>query len=60
MVKTIDSRLNSSGFRVGPINWDGKDDFGEKIGRGVYFYRVKLKAENGTNTVKYQKLLILK
>ncbi|RXQ97665.1 type IX secretion system sortase PorU [Ancylomarina salipaludis] len=60
LVKTIETSINSSGFRVGPINWDGTDDFGDNIGRGVYFYRVKLRTEDGKTANKFQKLVILK
>ncbi|WP_372639981.1 type IX secretion system sortase PorU [Ancylomarina sp.] len=60
LVKSIETSINSSGFRVGPINWDGKDDFGDSIGRGVYFYRVKLRTEDGKTANKFQKLVILK
>ena len=59
LVKTIETSMNSSGFRVGPINWDGKDDFGDSIGRGVYFYRLKLRTEDGKTATKFQKLVIL-
>jgi len=60
LVKTIETSINTNGFRVGPINWDGKDDFGDNIGRGVYFYRVKLRTEDGKTANKFQKLVILK
>lgn len=60
LIKTIETTVNSSGNRVGPIQWDGKDDFGNSIGRGVYFYRVKVRADNGKVVNKFQKLVILK
>jgi len=60
LVKTIETTINTTGYRVGPIEWDGKDDFGDSIGRGVYFYRVKLKTEDGKTANKFQKLVILK
>lgn len=60
LIKTIETTINSSGNRVGPIQWDGKDDFGNSIGRGVYFYRVKVRANNGKTVNKFQKLVILK
>jgi len=60
LVKTIETSINSTGYRVGPIDWDGKDDFGDNIGRGVYFYRVKLRTEDGKTANKFQKLVILK
>jgi Peptidase family C25. len=60
LIKTIETTISSSGNRVGPIQWDGKDDFGNSIGRGVYFYRVKVRADNGETVNKFQKLVILK
>lgn len=60
LVKTLETSMNSSGFRIGPINWDGKDDFGDSIGRGVYFYRLKLRTEDGKTATKFEKLVILK
>lgn len=61
LVKTINhSELTSDGFRVGPIHWDGKDDFGDKIGRGVYFYKLRVRSSNGTSADQQQKLVILK
>lgn len=60
LIKTIETTINSSGNRVGPISWNGKDDFGNSIGRGVYFYRVKVRADNGKVVNKFQKLVILK
>lgn len=60
LVKTIHRNILSSGFRVGPIPWDGKDDFGDKIGKGVYLYRLKVRSENGKTAEKIEKLVILK
>tara|TARA_B100000508_G_C11464722_1_gene281063 strand:- start:1868 stop:5629 length:3762 start_codon:yes stop_codon:yes gene_type:complete len=59
IVKTIDGYYNSKGFRIGPIKWDGRDDFGDKIGRGVYVYKVEVKAPNGDVADKIEKLVIL-
>ncbi|WP_321318360.1 type IX secretion system sortase PorU [Labilibaculum sp.] len=60
LIKTIETTINSTANRVGPIQWDGKDDFGNSIGRGVYFYRVKVRADDGKVVNKFQKLVILK
>ena len=60
LIKSIETTVNPSGNRVGPIQWDGKDDFGNSIGRGVYFYRVKVRADDGKVVNKFQKLVILK
>ncbi len=61
LVKTLKhNELAGNGFRIGPIRWDGKDDFGDKIGRGAYFYRLRVRASNGTSAEQQQKLVILK
>ena len=60
LVKTINSLQVNTGFRVGPIHWNGKDDFQENIGRGTYIYKLKVKDENGEFIEKLEKLVILK
>ena len=60
LVKTIETSLIPNGYRAGPYPWDGTDDFGNRIGRGVYVYRVKLRSSLGEVVEKFEKLLILK
>lgn len=61
LVKTIvHYHPASPSYRIGPLEWDGLDDFGDRIGRGVYFYRVRARASNGLSAEKHQKLVILK
>jgi len=61
LVKTIHHQESTaSGFRIGPIQWDGKDDFGSKIGRGVYFYRLRVITSNGKSAEQQQKMVLLK
>lgn len=59
LVKNINQFVNTDGFRSEPIEWDGRDDFGDKIGRGVYVYRIKVKTSDGSAAEKYEKLVIL-
>jgi hypothetical protein len=60
LVKSIESSFFADGYRAGPYAWDGTDDFGNRIGRGVYVYRVKLRSSTGEVVEKFEKLLILK
>ena len=60
LVKTIHATINSDGFRSEPIHWDGLDDFGDKLGRGVYLYQLRIKTLDGENVTKIEKLVILK
>ena len=42
------------------IVWDGRDDFGDKIGKGVYVYKLTVKSNTLNKKVeKFEKLVIL-
>ena len=60
LVKTIQRQMQTDGFRAGPIHWNGRDDFGDKIGKGVYLYKIKIRSGEGESAEKIQKLVILK
>ncbi|QBN18669.1 type IX secretion system sortase PorU [Flavobacterium nackdongense] len=60
VVWTRNQIITTEGFLSKEISWDGKDDFGNKIGKGVYVYRLTVKS-NLTNSKaeKIEKLVIL-
>ena len=60
LVKTIEQQINATGYRCGPIDWDGTDDYGSRIGRGVYVYRIKVRSSTGQVVEKFEKLVILR
>ena len=60
LVKTIESSFYATGFRGQDIPWDGKDDFGNSIGKGTYIYKLELRNEKGQRAESFQKLVILK
>ena len=60
LIKTIETTESSSSKRIGPIQWNGRDDFGDPIGRGVYLYKISVENSNGNRINKIQKLVILK
>ncbi|MEZ8000160.1 MAG: hypothetical protein QMC39_09340, partial [Flavobacteriales bacterium] len=60
LAKTINTRIESSGYRANGIVWDGKDDFGDELARGVYVYKVKITTPEGLSTEEFQKLVLLK
>ena len=42
------------------IVWNGLDDFGDKIGKGVYIYKLKVKSQRLNKQIeKIEKLVIL-
>lgn len=60
IVKTINQQVMTDGFLCREITWDGKDDFGDKIGKGVYVYKLKVRSTTtGKTAEKFEKLVIL-
>lgn len=59
VVKTITRTIIDEGNRSFEIEWDGKDDYGQKIGRGVYIYQLEVKDSNGKKQSALQKLVVL-
>jgi hypothetical protein len=60
LIKTLDDYVINNGFRNATIEWDGRDDFGDRIGKGVYVYRVKVRTADGETADKYERLVVLK
>ncbi len=60
LVKTIQQEITGTGSGLSrEITWDGLDDFGQKLGKGVYVYQVSLKTADGLFAEKYEKLVLL-
>jgi hypothetical protein len=59
LVRTIQQDVQTQGFRVEGIPWDGKDDFGDQLAKGVYVYRVKVRTPDGETAEAMQKLYLL-
>ena len=60
LIKTLDNYMINDGYRNTAVSWDGRDDFGDPIGKGVYVYRLKVKTAEGEVADKFEKLVILK
>ena len=60
VVKTINQTVVNEGFLSRDIVWNGLDDFGEAIGKGVYVYKITVKSALTNKQVeKFEKLVIL-
>lgn len=59
LVKTFRGDFYSDGYRVGPIQWDGLDEYGDKIARGVYLYKLKVNTPQGQTAEEFERLVIL-
>ena len=60
IVWTKNQIITTEGFLSKEITWDGKDDFGDKIGKGVYVYKLTVKSTStNMKSEKFEKLVIL-
>ena len=59
LVKTIQEQVTCQGFKNEGIEWDGKDDFNDKLGRGVYLYKLSISDSENQKAEKIEKLVIL-
>ncbi len=60
VVKTINQYVTTEGFLSREVTWDGTDDFGDKIGKGVYIYKLTVNSTiTNKKTEKIEKLVIL-
>ena len=60
VVKTINQTVTTDGFLSRDIIWDGLDDFGQSLGKGVYVYKLTVQSTLTDRRVeKFEKLVIL-
>lgn len=60
IVKNITQDVPNAPVHCQSISWDGRDEYGDPIGRGVYLYTLSVLAEDGSSTSKTEKLYIIK
>ncbi|MBN1651207.1 MAG: type IX secretion system sortase PorU [Bacteroidales bacterium] len=60
LVKHLEDNFKAYSSRINHMHWDGKDDNGSKISKGMYIYRIQLADEQGLKIVKTAKLVYLK
>ncbi|HHG83154.1 MAG TPA: type IX secretion system sortase PorU, partial [Bacteroidetes bacterium] len=61
LVKTLEDTFFSEGNLYSNMEWDGLDDYGDVLGRGVYVYQVLVKdEETGDQVTQFEKLVLLR
>jgi flagellar hook assembly protein FlgD len=60
LVKTINKMVKTRGFRTEGIPWNGKDEFGDQLAKGVYVYRLTVINPEGDQSQEMQKIYLLK
>lgn len=58
-IKVIRTQVQSSGFSIPPVVWDGKDDGGNRVGRGLYLYTVIILTLEGETCRVSGRMIIL-
>jgi flagellar hook assembly protein FlgD len=59
LIKTLRQTINTEGNRSSDVEWNGRDEYGDKIGRGVYLYKLKVTDPANKIAEKIEKLVIL-
>jgi hypothetical protein len=60
VVKTLYAKIPNASSHVSEIEWDGKDEYGQILAKGVYIYKIKVKSEDGKSEEEFQKMVLLK
>jgi hypothetical protein len=58
IIKTLNYTINTTGTRSCEVEWDGRDEYGAKIGRGVYLYKLKISTPENYKKQAIGKLVI--
>ena len=59
LVKRFEESYNDDGYRVGPINWNGKDEYGGNLSAGIYIAKLNIYAEDGAFTSNSIRIILL-
>jgi hypothetical protein len=59
VIKIIDRTFQSTGYKLPPLEWDGNDDGGKRVGRGIYPYSVTIITKKGEVARTAGRMIIL-
>lgn len=60
LVKTINEEVLNECYRSEGIVWDGRDDYGDQLAKGVYVYKLTVRNQENEQAEKIEKCVILK
>ena len=52
LVKTLEDNFYDDGYRIGPITWDGNNEYGKNVRAGLYVAKLNIQLENGLYETK--------
>jgi hypothetical protein len=59
IIRIIKTRNEPSGYILPPVNWDGNDEGGRRVGKGMYPYTVTIVTGNGDVARSTGRMIIL-
>jgi len=59
LVKRHEESYSDNGYRVGPIKWDGDDEYGGKLSAGIYIAKLGVNSSDGDFTSKSIRIILL-
>lgn len=60
LIRTLETTSYTAPAHVAAISWNGRDEYNELLGRGVYIYRISVRSRHdGAKASKFEKLVIL-
>jgi flagellar hook assembly protein FlgD len=59
LIKIIETTVPGTGYVLPPVTWDGNDDRGNRVGKGVYPYTVTLSDLKGETAKASGRMIIL-
>ena len=57
--KIIKTRVPATGYTLPPVTWDGNDNGGTRVGRGIYPYTVIVTTGSGETAKASGRMIIL-
>ena len=59
LVKKQEEIYSDNGYRIGPITWNGDDEYGGKLSAGMYIAKLGLSSSDGDFTSKSIRIILL-
>lgn len=59
VIKSIEKNIEAATSLVSDVEWNGRDDYDDKLSKGVYIYKIIVKNSKGEKAEKTEKLVIL-
>lgn len=58
VIKMLQQTINTPGNRSCDLEWDGRDEYGQKVARGVYLYKLSVTAPGKQKKERIEKLVV--